>query len=428
MKSLQLHPYQHGVSGTVRVPGSKSLTNRALLLASLAKGTSHLKGGLESDDSEVMQNALKELGIDIQKENEVWHVNGNGGSFLSGKHEIYLGNAGTAVRFLTAAGCLIDGNIRIYGKPRMHERPIADLLKALQQIGADITTEENNGCPPVLISGNGKIPGGECKISGGTSSQFLSALLHIAPLTEKGIRLHITPPLVSRPYLEMTINLLKTFGIETEEISEYEYQVLPQKIQPVDIEIEADASSAAHVFSLPIAAQGEVTITNFPKKSLQGDIKFLEVAQKLGAKIEYREKGTRLKMDGEVQPLGEIDLEDIPDAAMAVVTLSALAKGNSKITGLGTLRKKECDRIEALVSNLKKMGANVECGEDWIEVFGDPDFLHGAEIETYDDHRVAMSFAALGGKIPGVVILDPDCTKKTFPNFWEVFETIRFTP
>jgi len=423
--SLALRPFQKGASGTVVLPGSKSITNRCLLLSALAEGESLLSRGLISEDADLMQKALADFGVQIEKNGERWIVQGTAGKFPPEKRNIYLGNAGTAVRFLTAMAGLAPGETRIHGKERMHQRPIFDLLSALGQIGVEVESENNNGCPPVIILGKGKIPGGKCTISGKTSSQFLSALFHIAPLTEKGIRIHITPPLVSRPYLNMTIALLEKFGVSVQEISEYEFFVPAQKIHPVTMEIEADASSAAHVFSIAIAAKGEIEIPNFPQNSIQGDAKFLNILKVFGAEIKTSEKGTVVRMEGEVLPLGEINMEDMPDVALATATLSALAKGRTKITGLSTLRKKECDRIEVIQKNLQRMGAEVKSGEDFLEIFGNPDLLHGAEIETHDDHRIAMSFAALGGRIPGVIIEDPKCVEKTFPQFWEVFESVR---
>ncbi len=421
----ELQPYLHGASGTVQVPGSKSLTNRALLLCALAEGKSTLTGGLESDDSQVMQAALADLGVVIEKAAARWSVSGNGGFFTPGNHELYLGNAGTAMRFLTAAAGLMKGRVRLHGKRRMHERPIADLIDALKQLGVSIKSEANNGCPPVIIDGNGELRGGNCVVSGSISSQFLSALLQIAPLTKTGVQLHIKPPLVSRPYLQMTIGLLHRFGIKVIEHSELEYEIAPQALKPIELCIEGDASASAHVFALAVAAGGEITINNFPQPSLQGDAAFLDVLRHFGASVETAANGTTVRMESTVQPLGAIDLEHIPDAGMSAVVLAALANGKSRFTGMSTLRHKECDRIAALEQNLIAAGANVSSGPDWIEVDGNPQCLHGAEIETFDDHRVAMSLAAIGAATPGIIIHDPTCVNKTFPTFWDVFEACR---
>lgn len=423
METLSLFPCASGSQGIVSIPGSKSLTNRALLLAGLANGKSVLTGVLESDDTKVMHDALISLGVQIEKDGEIWTI--HGGDFSAGNKDIYLDNAGTATRFLTAASGLVNGQVRIHGKDRMHKRPIGDLLLALRQLGVDIISEKKNDCPPVITNGKSNIEGGVCEISGKLSSQFLSAILHIAPLTQKGVTLKILPPLVSRPYLEMTIKLLERFGIHVEEISKYEYRVEPQQIQPVTMEIEADASSAAHVFSLAVASRGSVTISNFPKDSLQGDAQFVEVLKKFGAEISSDKNGTTVMQKGEIQPLGEIDMEDMPDVALAAVTLAALANGESYITGLSTLRHKECDRISALSQNLQKMGAHIYEGGSFLKIHGNPKLLRGANIKTFDDHRIAMSFAALGTVVSGVVIEDPKCVEKTFPNFWEVFEKLR---
>lgn len=421
----KIEPFSHGALGTVRIPGSKSLTNRALLLCALANGKSELYFPLLSEDSELMREALKTLGIEILVHNDTWKIDGTGGKFLPGNYNLFIGNAGTAARFLSAAVGLVCGTVRISGKPRMHERPLGDLLHALQNIGVDIVSENGNTCPPVRISGTGQILGGDIEISGETSSQFLSALLLVGAKTEHGIRLHVHPPLVSRPYLEMTIALLQTFGVEVVTHSEYEFSVAPQTIQPVFLDIEGDASSAAHVFSLGVAAGGSVTISNFPSPSLQGDAKFLGILEKFGAEIVHSSSGVTVKREDELTPLGTVDMEDMPDVALAAATLAPLAKGKTTITGLSTLRKKECDRLEALRLNFEKMNVPVHTTKDSIEIIGDPHKIHGAEIETFDDHRIAMSFAALATRIPNVVILDPKCVGKTFPTFWDVLESLR---
>ncbi len=424
-KLLVLQPFLEGAFGNVQIPGSKSLTNRALLLSALAVGTSTLHHGLESDDSEVMQAALQNLGIDIIKTGDAWQITGQGAKFATSDKELYLGNAGTAMRFLTAASGLVKGRVRLHGKARMHERPIGDLLHALRTLGVVIESENKNDCPPLIIEGDGEIDGGVCKISGAISSQFLSALLLVGACTRDGIRLSITPPLVSEPYLQMTIDLLKCFGVIVERPAEYELNIIPQPITPVDLQIEGDASAAAHVFALAVAAKGEITIRNFPKNSIQGDAAFLQVLQRFGATVTTTSGGTCVQMTGEPQALGTIDLEHIPDAALSAVVLAALANGTSRITGLSTLRHKECDRIAVLEANLQNAGATVTSGADWIEVCGDRKKLHGATITTHDDHRIAMSFAALGTVCEGIVIEDPDCVAKTFPHFWEIFEACR---
>jgi 3-phosphoshikimate 1-carboxyvinyltransferase len=397
------------------------------LLSALANGHSVLTGGLESDDTQVMQKALELLGVRIQKEERSWNIFGNGGKFPKKDQDIYLGNAGTAMRFLVAASGLCTGTIRLFGKERMHERPIQDLLNALHKLGISLRSEKETGCPPIITIGTGSIPGGICEIPGDTSSQFLSALLHISPLTQKGVQINIIPPLVSKPYIQMTIALLEKFGIKIECSSEYKYIIHPQTLSPVHMEIEADASSAAHIFSLVGAGKGDLCISNFPKKSLQGDAKYLEILKKFGADISSEKEGVRIQVRRSPLPLGEVNFEDMPDVSLPAAALACLAHGKTKLTGLSTLRKKECDRIKAMQKNIQKMGGKIISGNDFLEIDGDPNILHGAEIETFDDHRIAMSFAVLGTQIPGVTILNPDCVRKTFPNFWEIFESIRST-
>ena len=421
-----LTPFDGGTNGRICVPGSKSLTNRNLLLAAIADGTSYISGGLHSEDSELMISALLDWGICIEKKKNSWKIEGRGGQFAPGNRENFLGNAGTAMRFLSAAAGLRAGKTRLHGKDRMHQRPLGELIEALSQIGVEISSESKNDRPPVIIRGKDRIVGGKCTISGKTSSQFLSAILLISPTSTKGIEMKITGEIASKPYLEMTIALLRQWNVEVQRIAEDILFVPSQKIRPQkNIEIEADASSAAHVFSLALSAGGKINIENFPKKSLQGDAKYLEVIKKFGAEIFFEKKGVSVQHSGNICPLGEINLENIPDAAMNAVVLAALAKGKSRISGLQTLRVKECNRIAVLEKNLKKMGARVFSGLDFLEIEGDPDNLHGADIECFDDHRIAMSFAVLGARIPGVNILDPQCVGKTFPNFWEIFEQCR---
>lgn len=419
MKTKVLSPLRQGQKISVSVPGSKSLTNRVLLLAALAKGKTALHHPLRSEDTEHMATALRQIGFQVETENDaVWTIEGQPRTGL--QEEFFLGNAGTATRFLTAYAGLLGGEIRITGKPRMQERPIGDLLDALRQLGVDLISEQNNDCPPLRIHGTSQISGGRCSISGATSSQFLSALLLVGARMQKGLTLQIHPPLVSRPYLEMTIDLLKSFGLEVEEKDAYHYHIPPQEILGKTVDIEADASSAMHIFSLALSTKSRVTIKNFVEDSLQGDARFLQVLEHFGATI----TGKTVSFDREaLNALGNIDLEDMPDAALNAIALAALAPGKTHITGLQTLRDKECDRIEVMASNLRNMGAEVETFSDAITIHGDPKKLHGSSIATHDDHRIAMSFAVLGATVPGVIIEDPDCVGKTFPNFWEIYDS-----
>ncbi len=422
-----LSTYQNGASGVVSIPGSKSITNRVLLLAALSDGETRIDNSLESEDAQLMREALQQLGVHIDKQGNTLTVDGAGGLFKTGNYELYLGNAGTAMRFLTAAMSFVEGEVKLYGKERMHQRPIGNLVQALSKLGAEITAAEKNKYPPVFVAGKGTIPGGACKVSGKISSQFLSAILHIAPLTNRGVHLNIEPPLVSKPYLEMTIKLIEHFGVFIKRLNDLEFEIEPQRYSGTDITVEGDASSAAHIMALVLAAGGEAELVNYPLKSIQGDARFVEVARKMGAVVRETENGIKIVMQEELQPLGEYDFSNMPDVALPAATVCALANGKSVLTGLSTLRDKECDRIEALRLNLERMGASVKATADTLEIDGDKTALHGAMIDTYDDHRVAMSFAALGTVIEGVQIENPDCVQKTYPEFWQAYETLAKT-
>ncbi len=426
MNSLKLSPYFNGAQGTVSLPGSKSLTNRAFLLSSLADGRSTLRGILESEDTILMQKALESLGVAFLKNGTTIEVIANGGEFHPSEKNIFLGNSGTSIRFLSALSGLVNGYVCLSGIQRMQERPIGELVAAITQLGVDIEYQEKVGFPPIGVKGLGYIQGGICQIRGDTSSQFISAVLMIASSCTKEVEISIVGEIVSKPYIEMTCSLLKSFGVGVDKRSDHKYVISPQKVQPVDLVIEADASSASHVFSLAVASRGVVTIQNFPKKSLQGDAKFIEILKAFGAEIdENKDSGTRVTMQGDLRPLGEINLEEMPDAGMNAVVLAVLAKGKTRINGLGTFRDKECDRINVLCKNLINMGASLEEGRDYIKIYGDPNTLHGASIDTANDHRIAMCFAVLGSVISGVIIENPDCVDKTFPTFWDVFESLR---
>ncbi len=418
-----IQPFKKPSFASIKLPGSKSITNRVYLYSALAQGTTELNNVLESEDTEIMRTALEQFDINIENNK----VHGKGGKFTKkGDLEIYCGNAGTATRFLIAIAGLRKGTTIFKGKERMHSRPIEPLLQSLRDLGVKAESINNNNCPPVKIIGTGKIKGGKTKMRGDLSSQFFSALLALAPLCENPVEIEIEEKLVSKPYLEMTIALLKKFGIQVDFSGQF-LKIKPQKyISPKKFEIEGDASSASHLLSITTAVGGYLEVYPLPADSVQGDAKFCTVLEKMGAKYEQKENKLILIRNPEkyLKPLVEINLENMPDAAMNAVVLSTLASGESTIKGLSTLRHKETDRISALTTELKKLGAIAEKGDDFISIKGGKE-LNGAEIETYDDHRMAMCFAVLGAKIKNIDIKDPDCVKKTFPNFWKVFEKMK---
>lgn len=386
------------------IPGSKSFTNRALLIASLAEGKSVLKNPLFSDDTTHMINALKELGIDIEKdENENLIVYGQGGNFTDPEKQLFLGNAGTAIRFLTALLTLSPFKTTITGDNRMQERPIKDLVKALRDLGAKIETVKKNGCPPVKIKGN-ILQGGEVKISGETSSQYISALLMIAPYAQKGVTIKIADKLSSKPYIDMTLQIMNDFGVKTENNSYESFKIKAgQRYKNTEYEIEGDTSSASYFYALSALHNVEIPIKNINLNTTQADIHFLDVLEKL--------------KDG---PLGEIDLNHMPDATMTVAIMCCFIKGKSSLVNVANLKVKETNRIQVLVKELTKIGVDCKELDDGIEINGDPEKLHGDTlIETYNDHRMVMCMALCATKLPNIQILNPDCTSKTYPHFFE---------
>ncbi|MGR6981422.1 3-phosphoshikimate 1-carboxyvinyltransferase [Testudinibacter sp. P27/CKL/0425] len=428
--SIILNPIA-SVEGTINLPGSKSLSNRALLLAALANGTTNVTNLLDSDDVRHMLNALKQLGVsyNLSENKTECRVTGLGGAFrwTSGL-SLFLGNAGTAMRPLTAALCLRaaqaqDAEIVLTGEPRMKERPIKHLVDALRQAGAQIDYLENDGYPPIAIRNSG-LQGGKVRIDGSVSSQFLTALLMAAPLAQADTEIEIIGELVSKPYIDITLNMMAIFGVQVENRDYRTFVVkgLQQYQAPGDYLVEGDASSASY-FLAAGAIKGNVRVTGIGKNSIQGDRLFADVLEKMGAKITWglnfiqAEKGSLHGID--------MDMNHIPDAAMTIATTALFAEGETVIRNIYNWRVKETDRLSAMATELRKVGAEVEEGEDYIRI--QPlklnRFKH-AEIETYNDHRVAMCFALIALSDTPVTILDPNCTAKTFPTFFNEFLAI----
>ncbi len=426
MEVIKPPVFLNALSGEIRVPPSKSLTNRMLPFGALSTGDICLRNVLRSEDTDLMAEALRSFGVCIGfdgNDPNTAHIRGCSGKFPGeGDLTVFCGNSGTTIRFLSALSVLRNGKTILTGGARMKERPIGDLVECLRRTGIGIDFLEKEGFPPIEISGTGSFRGGEIEISGGISSQFLSALLLLSPFAEKETIIRIRDVLVSRPYAEMTLQMLKNAGVEwrmDEDVSEI--RIFPKiPLSPDSYDIEPDATAATYPLAIAALTGGDVAIPGISRKSLQGDARFSEeVLMKMGCSVSVAQDSLHLRSNGDLSGLGDIDLGSMPDAAMTAVVLGALARGKSRISGLSTLRSKECDRINALGENLRKMGAEVRWGDAYIEVMGDPLRLHGAEIETYDDHRIAMCFAVLAAKIPEVSILNPECVQKTYPDFWD---------
>ena len=430
MEKITLNPINR-VEGSINLPGSKSLSNRALLLAALANGTTKVTNLLDSDDVRHMLNALKHLGVKytLSEDKSVCEVEGLGRAFeWPNGLSLFLGNAGTAMRPLTAALCLANPNsvpaeIVLTGEPRMKERPIKHLVDALLQAGADVQYLEQDGYPPIAIRNTG-LKGGKVKIDGSVSSQFLTALLMASPMASADTEIEIIGELVSKPYIDITLNMMKIFGVDVEN-QNYERFVVKGNQQyqsPETFLVEGDASSASY-FLAAGAIKGCVKVTGVGKNSIQGDRLFADVLEKMGAKITWGDDFIQAEQ-GELVGV-DMDMNHIPDAAMTIATTALFAKGETVIRNIYNWRVKETDRLTAMATELRKVGATVEEGEDFIRVqpLDLAQFQH-AEIETYNDHRMAMCFALVALSNTPVTILEPKCTAKTFPTFFDEFSRI----
>ncbi|AXD29636.1 3-phosphoshikimate 1-carboxyvinyltransferase [Salmonella enterica] len=418
MESLTLQPIAR-VDGAINLPGSKSVSNRALLLAALACGKTVLTNLLDSDDVRHMLNALSALGINytLSADRTRCDITGNGGPLRApGALELFLGNAGTAMRPLAAALCLGQNEIVLTGEPRMKERPIGHLVDALRQGGAHIDYLEQENYPPLRLRGG--FTGGDIEVDGSVSSQFLTALLMTAPLAPEDTIIRVKGELVSKPYIDITLNLMKTFGVE---ITNHHYQQFvvkggQQYHSPGRYLVEGDASSASYFLAAGAIKGGTVKVTGIGRKSMQGDIRFADVLEKMGATITWGDDFIACTR-GELHAI-DMDMNHIPDAAMTIATTALFAKGTTTLRNIYNWRVKETDRLFAMATELRKVGAEVEEGHDYIRITP-PAKLHHADIGTYNDHRMAMCFSLVALSDTPVTILDPKCTAKTFPDYFE---------
>jgi 3-phosphoshikimate 1-carboxyvinyltransferase len=424
----QLHlPAVIKASGTIKLPGSKSISNRTLLLAALANGVTEIRDLLVSDDTARMLEALEKLGVKLEKLSATdWRVHGCNGNFPNKNTELFLGNAGTAFRPLTAALAFSNGNYTLSGVARMHERPIGDLVDALRQAGAQIEYLENEGFPPLKISPAKFDLSKPLQIRGDVSSQFLTALLMALPLTKQQATIEVVGELISKPYIEITLNLMAKFGVNVLRDVWQSFTVSANSIyqSPNEIFVEGDASSASY-FLAAGAIGGKVTVHGVDQNSIQGDIKFAEELKKMGANIEYGANNicsARL-MDVGLQSI-DLDCNHIPDAAMTLAIMALFAEGTTTLRNIASWRVKETDRIAAMATELRKVGAIVEEGADFIKITPPEKPTPNVLIDTYDDHRMAMCFSLISlGGVP-ITINDPKCVAKTFPNYFEEFAKI----
>nr|AXH80371.1 5-enol-pyruvylshikimate-phosphate synthase [Conyza bonariensis]AXH80374.1 5-enol-pyruvylshikimate-phosphate synthase [Conyza bonariensis] len=437
-EEIVLKPIQE-ISGTVHLPGSKSLSNRILLLAALSEGTTVVDNLLNSDDVHYMLGALRALGLNVEENSAIKRaiVEGCGGVFPVGKEakdeiQLFLGNAGTAMRPLTAAVTAAGGNSSyiLDGVPRMRERPIGDLVTGLKQLGANVDCSLGTNCPPVRVVGSGGLPGGKVKLSGSISSQYLTSLLMAAPLALGDVEIEIVDKLISVPYVEMTLKLMERFGVSVEHSDTWDrfYVRGGQKYKsPGNAYVEGDASSASYFLAGAAITGGTVTVEGCGTSSLQGDVKFAEVLGQMGAEVTWTENSVTVKGPprnssgrGHLRPV-DVNMNKMPDVAMTLAVVALYADGPTAIRDVASWRVKETERMIAICTELRKLGATVEEGPDYC-VITPPEKLNVTAIDTYDDHRMAMAFSlAACAEVP-VTIKDPGCTRKTFPDYFEVLE------
>lgn len=416
---IEIQPVS-AIRATVAAPPSKSYTNRAYIVAALADGTVRLENPLFSDDTRFMREALLQFGVPVEEEEKAAIVQGKGGKLNVPDREISIGNAGTTMRFLTTLATLAPGITRLTGDKRMQERPIEDLLICLRQMNLQAKSINENECPPIEIHG-GKPQGGSVTLAGDKSSQYLTSLLLSVPYFQNDTVINIEGDLTSKSYVNITLDIMETFGVSV--LNEfYQKFTVPagQRYRAQSYTVEGDASSASYFFAAAAVTGGEVSVTNLNPDSVQGDIHLPDALEQMGCKVER--SGEKITVFGNPLRGITIHMNDMPDVVQTLAVVALFAEGKTTMTGIGNLRIKETDRITALANELTRLGASVEAGDDFIII--EPGTHQPAEVETYDDHRMAMSFAVAGLGIPGVKIKNPRCVDKSFPDFFERFQEL----
>jgi len=414
---IEIKP-QKIIDGEVSVPGSKSYTHRILIAAALSDGMCTIQNGLKSEDTLLTQSALKQMGVRIDKNDGAVVVHGKKGIFKPCFDPVYLGNSGTSMRLLTAVASLGQGDYTLTGTERMGERPIQDMLDGLGQIGVSVRSVNKNGCPPVEVKG-GKVDGGKIDLKCGVSSQFLSALLLIAPCTTKGIEVNVVEGPVSRPYVDMTVDVMEKFGIEIVRDGYDRFSVTGGQIYRAgSYVVEPDCSQAGYFWAAAAISGSRIKVKGITRTTRQGDVRFTELLEAMGCAVFDEKDG--IEVSG--KPLSGItaDMSDMPDMVPTLAVVAAFAKGTTVIENVAHLKEKESDRLGSVVKELSKIGVEASCSDSGMIIEGGQPF--GAEIDTYDDHRIAMSFALVGLGTPGIFIKDERCVEKSFPEFWDVFK------
>jgi 3-phosphoshikimate 1-carboxyvinyltransferase len=424
---IEIQPLEQALNAMVTLPGSKSYTNRALTLAALAHGTSTLSGALFSDDTRFMAGALRDLGFELiaDEDSRTFTVRGGGGRVPKAQASVFVGNSGTTARSLPPLMALGpasgEGVYELDGVPAMRLRPIQPLLDALNALGAKAESLENTGCPPIRVISGG-VRGGSYRMRGDLSSQYFTGLVMSAPYFTQGLTLEVDGDLVSKPYLAMTAQAMAAFGGHLE-IEDYKrFRVVPGAYHGTQYQVEPDASAASYFFAAAAVTGGRVLVPGLGKRSLQGDLGFVRVLERMGCTVRMTEVDTEVIGTRDLRGV-DVDMSQLSDTAQTLAAVAPFATGPTRVTGIGFIRRKETDRVGAVVRELNRLGVRAVEEDDGFVIH--PGMLRPAEIATYDDHRMAMSFSVIGLRVPGVTILDPGCVSKTFPAFFEVFESLR---
>ncbi|MFO7963189.1 MAG: 3-phosphoshikimate 1-carboxyvinyltransferase [Desulfobacterales bacterium] len=407
-------------TAAVSVPGSKSYTHRILIAASLSDGLCTVTGALKSEDTDLTQNGLRQMGVMIEEKNASVNIHGTGGQLKPAGKPICLANSGTSMRLLTGVAAIGRGEYELTGTRRMKERPIQDLLDALRLLGVDAHSKNDDGCPPVIVRG-GDVMGGRTRVRCLLSSQFLSALLLIAPYTASGMTIDVTEGPVSRPYIDMTVDIMGQMGVEVRRYGYDRFDVAGGRIYASgDYEVEPDYSQAGYFWGAAAVSGTAVKVIRTTRNTRQGDVRFLEVLQKMGCKVIGEPDG--ITVIG--RPLSgiEVDMADMPDMVPTLAVVAAFACGVTRIKGVAHLRAKESDRIHSVVTELEKLGIDAQALDDGMLIQGGTP--RGTRIDTYNDHRMAMAFSLAGLMVPGVFINDETCVRKSFPDYWEVLKKL----
>lgn len=424
MQSLEIQPVTTPIDAEVAIPGSKSITNRALLIAALADGISQLDNALMSDDTRYMANALRDLGIRIDENPATFRVFGTGGRIPADNAELHIGNSGTSARFLTAYLGLGHGTYLVDGVARMRERPIQDLLDGLAPLGATARCEGKDGvCPPVLMVASG-LRGGRTVMRGNKSSQYFTALLQVAPYAQTDVEIRVEGDLVSKPYIDLTIAVMRDFGVEVTNRNYRSFAVRAgQRYEPRAYPIEPDASNASYFFAAAALTGGRVRVPHLTAQSVQGDVAFVDILSQMGCRVRKGPDGIEVRGTGRLSGM-DLDMNATPDIAPTLCALAPFASGPVDIRNVAVLRLHETDRIAALKTELNKLGVRVETRADGLTVYP-ASHIRPAALDAYDDHRMAMSLSLIGLKIPGITINDPACVAKTFPTYFDVLEKVK---